>query len=624
MAQIKEATGMEPDTLFSRERRSKAVFVLIAILAILVGAVVVAWLVQRDFGRVEVTNLRYENFNGIPIRAKLLRPVEATAGNPLPGAVYIHGYQNNRETSDAYCIEMARRGFVMLCIDAIGRGNSGIPNDVDDPDFDETYGGRTSFEILKALPYVDAERVGMMGHSLGAEMAYAVALEDPTVKALVISGFAYREDASPANPQNMLMIIGKYDEYRKRMTGVDDIEEDWMSSPQTQAAFPVPNPQLGTTYGDFAEGTARRVFVPNLIHIQESHSQAPIAEALEWMRQALNPPEELWIDANSQIWQFKEWATLVAMVAGFWLVLPLGLMLLRASFFRTLQTPAGGPPTYVCTGKACLKLAVINGLLMWLYLPLILVIFGFHVYVLPIDGLFPMMMVNGTVFWFVIANLIGFFLFRRWYKKQARESGLTLADLGISYRSDRFALDWGQIGKTALLAAILVAVAYLVEHLLEAVFIVDYRFIFPFASDLTPYRALMFLLYFPFLLLGFLFLSLFLHGQFRRPRKDTWLKTFLSWSASNVLVMIVPLILFLMVQYVPLLTAGIVPFVGPGGSLASFTMNLFHIIGVLILVVPISTWFFQLTGKIYLGALVNAALVAWMFTSSQVIAAIPV
>jgi len=615
---------MEPATLFSKERRSKAVIVLIALLAILVGAVVVAWLVQRDFGRVEVTNLRYENFNGIPIRAKLLRPVEATAENPLPGAVYIHGYQNNRETSDAYCIEMARRGFVMLCIDAIGRGNSGIPNDLDDPDFDETYGGRTSFEVLKALPYVDAERVGMMGHSLGAEMAYAVALEDPTVKALVISGFAYREDASPANPQNMLMIIGKYDEYRKRMTGVDDIEADWMSSPQTQAAFPVADPQLGTTYGDFAEGTARRVFVPNLIHIQESHSQAPIAEALEWMRQALNPPAELWIDANSQIWQFKEWATLVAMLAGFWLVLPLGLMLLRAPFFRALQAPVGGASTYVCTGKACLKLAVINGLLMWLYLPLILVIFGFHVYVLPIDGLFPMMMVNGTVWWFVIANLIGFFLFRRWYKKQARESGLVLADLGISYRSDRFALDWGQIGRTALLAAILVAVAYLVEHLLEAIFIVDYRFIFPFASDLTPYRALMFLLYFPFLLLGFLFLSLFLHGQFRQPQKGTWFKTFLSWSASNVLVMIVPLILFLMVQYVPLLTAGIVPFVGPGGSLASFTMNLFHIIGVLILVVPISTWFFQLTGKIYLGALVNAALVAWMFTSSQVIAAIPV
>jgi hypothetical protein len=34
--------------------------------------------------------------------------------------------------------------------------------------------------------------------------------------------------------------------------------------------------------------------------------------------------------------------------------------------------------------------------------------------------------------------------------------------------------------------------------------------------------------------------------------------------------------------------------------------------------------FDTITGEIYLGALVNAALVAWMFTSSQVIAPIPV
>jgi hypothetical protein len=73
-----------------------------------------------------------------------------------------------------------------------------------------------------------------------------------------------------------------------------------------------------------------------------------------------------------------------------------------------------------------------------------------------------------------------------------------------------------------------------------------------------------------------------------------------------------------------LLTAGVIPFVGPGGMLANFTMSLFHIIGVLILVIPLSTWFCQLTGKIYLGACLNAALVAWMFTSSQVIAPIPV
>jgi len=613
---------MDTHHLFATDRRSRASLVFIICMAVLVAASVTGWLVQRDFGRVEVHNVTYDNANGIPIRAKLLRPVTATADDPAPGVVYIHGYQNNRETSDAYAIEMARRGVVVLSIDAIGRGNSGIPGDPEAPDFDETYGGRTSFSYLKTLPFVAADRAGMMGHSLGAEMAYTVALDDPTVKVLVISGFAYGEDATPTNPKSMLMIIGTWDEYRQRMTGVRDIEVEWMQSPQTQQAIPFDDPQLGITYGDFAQGSARRVFVSRAIHIQESHSQDCVTEAVMWVQQALEPDPALWVDADRQIWPAKEWATLVAMVAGLAALLPLGLMLLRLPLFRSLQGPAGG--AYVCTGSACLKAVAINGLLMWLYLPLIFVLFGLHVYVVPIDRIFPMMMVNGIVWWFVIINVIGFFIFRRWFKCQARQHGLTLADLGISFRGDRFALDWTQIGKTALLAAVLFAFAYGCQALLERLFIVDYRFLFPFASDLTPYRALMWLLYFPFLFIGFLFMGFFLHGQIRRPKRERWFKTFTSWALSNIVATVVPLVLFLLVQYVPLLTVGAIPFVGPGGMLASFTMNLFHIIGVLLMVVPISTWFYQLTGRPYLGALVNAALVTWMFTSSQVIAPIPV
>jgi len=610
------------DEVFNTHRRSKATVAFAACLVALIASVLIASLTQRGFGRVEVTNVTYENYNGIRVRAKLLRPIEATADNPMPGTVYIHGYQNNRETNDAYCIELARRGIVVLNIDAIGRGNSGIPGDLDDPDFDDTYGGRTSLAYLKALPFVDANRVGMMGHSLGAEMAYNVALEDRSVKGLVISGFAYTLDASETNPKNMLMIIGKWDEYRERMTGTDDIEKEWMSTPQTQQVIPVGNPQLGVTYGDFAQGTARRVFVPAAIHIQESHNRGCVAEALEWMQSALRPDERLWIDSHSQIWPIKEWATLVAMLASFASLMPLGLMLLRTPPFSALQGPASGE--YACSRSAYLKFAALNGLLMWLYLPLIFVMFGLHVYVVRIDRAFPMMMVNGTVWWFVVSNLIGLLLFRRWFRKQAQETGLTLADLGISYRPDRFMLNWAEIGKTALLAAILVAFACLGEHLLERIFIVDFRFLVPFASDLTPYRFSMFLEYFPFILIGFLLMGVFLHGQLRRPKQRTWLKTYASWTLSNTAAMVVPLILFLMIQYVPLLTAGVIPFVGPGGMLASFTMNLFHIIGVLLMTVPLSTWFYQLTGRPYLGALVNAGLVAWMFTSSQVIAPIPI
>lgn len=355
-------------------------------------------------------------------------------------------------------------------------------------------GSRTSLNHLGNLPFVNADWLGMMGHSLGAEMAYHVALTNPAVKALVITGFAS--------------------------------------------------------------------------------------------------------------------------------LLPLGLILLRTRFFSPLQGPAAG--SYACSGKTYFKCAALNGLLMWLFLPLILVLFAVHIYVVPIDTTFPMMMVNGIVWWFFWINIIGFLIFRRWFKKRAREEGLTLADLGISYRADGFGLGGAAMGKTILLAAILFAFAYFSEHILEKLFIVDFRFIFPFVSDLTHYRVLLCLVYFPFILIGFVLLGIFLHGQLRRPMKQGWIRTFVSWSFTNTFALVVPLILFLMIQYIPLFTTGFIPLVGPGGMFVSFVMNLFHIIGVLIIATPISTWFYQLTGKIYLGATVNAALVTWMFVSSQVIAPIPV
>jgi hypothetical protein len=588
----------------------------------MVGAVVVASLVQRDFGRVEVTNVIYENYNGIPVRAKLLKPVDATEENPMPGVVHIHGYQNNRETGDAFCIELARRGFVVLNIDAIGRGNSGMPNDLKAPTFDKTYGGLTSLKVLRSLAFVNPESVGMLGHSLGAQMAYEVALEDSGVNALVISGFAYTQAASATSPRNMLMTIGKWDEYRQRMTGTKDIEKEWMSSAQTKKAIPVTNPQIGVTYGEFENGTARRVVVPRTIHFMESHHRGSISEMLEWMRKTLGPPEHLWIDSGNQTWPIKERATLIAMFACFASLLPLGRMFLGMKFFKILD----GAPTgnYSCSVKAYLKFSAINGLLMWLYLPLIFVLFGLHVYLVRIDGAFPMMMANGVVWWFFWVNVIGFFLVKRWFGRTSRETGLTWSDMGVSYRKDRFGLGSSKVAKTILLALILFTFAYFSEHLLEQIFIVDFRFLFPFASDLTLERAWLCLRYFPFLLVGFVFMGVFLHGQIRRPVKKGRLATWVSWSGWNLVAMVTPVILFLMVQYVPLFTTGFIPLVGPGGMFVAFIHGLFHIIGVLIVVIPISTWFYQLTGKIYLGALLNALIVTWMFVSSQVVAPIPV
>jgi pimeloyl-ACP methyl ester carboxylesterase len=600
----------------------KTLLFFLVCLIVLFAAEIIASLVQKDFGRVAVRNVTYPNYNGIRIRAKLFWPAEAFPGTLLPGIVYIHGYQNNRETSDAYCLELGRRGFVVLNIDAIGRGNSGLPGDPQGPDFDPTYGGRSSLDYLRALPGVNPQAIGLMGHSLGAETAYRIALKDPAVKALAFSGFAYTLEATPDNPRNMLMIIGQYDEFRRRMTGVGNIEKEWMSAPQSKRAFPVPDPRLGTTYGDFVQGTARRVFVPRITHIHESHHRDSIAEALDWMRQALRPDPRFWIDSQKQTWPIKEWATFLALAAGFSALLPLGALMLRTRIFSPLKSAPAGD--HVCSWKSFLLLAGLNGLLEWLYLPLIFILFGIHVYLVKIDRAFPLMMANGVVWWFLWINLIGWVLFRLRLGRQGKDSDSPSTDPDRDFQREGFSLDGRRVGLTLLLAGLLFFFVYSCEHILEQIFLVDYRFLFPFASDLTRERAWMALVYFPFLLIGYGLLGLFIHGPLRLAPRKSGLNTFLVWSFFNLLALIVPLVIFLMVQYLPLFFTGYIPFVGPGGMFIPFVQALFHMIILLLITIPLSTWFFLLTGKIYLGAILNAALVAWMFASSQVIAPLPI
>ncbi|MDP3177445.1 MAG: alpha/beta fold hydrolase, partial [Spirochaetaceae bacterium] len=281
----------------------KPAAIFLSLAALMAAASIVASLAQSGFGRIAVSNVAYRNDSGRLVRAKLLRPLGADgaiaadgAVAAFPGAVYVHGYQNNRETSDPYCIELARRGFAVLEIDALGRGNSDAPGDVGDSGFDPSYGSAASIAYLRSLPFVDPTRVGIMGHSLGAEMAYRLALEDQGIRAIVFSGFGFTAEADRERPRNALMIFGKYDEYRGRMTGTKDFEREFMSSERVLKAFPDPSPELGLTYGDFAAGTARRVYMPRTTHVLESHDASAVAEALVWMRSALEPDPELWID----------------------------------------------------------------------------------------------------------------------------------------------------------------------------------------------------------------------------------------------------------------------------------------------------------------------------------------
>jgi alpha-beta hydrolase superfamily lysophospholipase len=48
------------------------------------------------------------------------------SSNPAPAVLLLHGYQNDKDTSAAFAVELARRNIVALSIDEFGHGESPI------------------------------------------------------------------------------------------------------------------------------------------------------------------------------------------------------------------------------------------------------------------------------------------------------------------------------------------------------------------------------------------------------------------------------------------------------------------------------------------------------------------
>lgn len=604
------------------ERKSRsALYVFLLFIILFISAEIYGYLVLTSFGEVDVSNVWIKNTNDLMVRGKLFIPKSAAVNAPVPGVLYLHGYQNNRETSEPYAIELSRRGIAVLSIDTLGRGNSDNQFSESEPGFDETYGGRSAFEYLQALPLVDPEKCGIGGHSLGAEMAYTIASSNPDVAAIIFSGFAYDINVDMDMPKNMLMIFGKYDEYRERMTATDDFELEWMTSPQTRAAIPDAGPVFDKTYGSFADGSARRVHMTNTTHVGECFNSGAIAEGVAWFMNVFEVEPQL--KSSQQIWRIKEVCSFIAMITAVFSIIPLVILLLRTKIFRIL---AGRPgKKYYCSRIDFWKASLSNGFLSLLYLPLILVIFGIHVYLFRIDKVFPMMMVNGIVFWFIVINIIGFLLFRRWFKKSRRlNPELDYIELGISAEKYKIRPAREVVAKAFLLAAILFAYLYILESGFEKILMIDFRYKFPYASDFTVYRFLMFIEYFILFLAGYFQFNIFIQAQIRPIAHDSWLVTAVLSSIRNILVIVIPLLVIIAVQYIPLLFSGVIPFTGPGGALIGFVINIEHMCVLLFMMIVLSTFIYNCTGAIYTGMFINAMIVSWMFTSSSVIAPLPI
>ncbi len=164
----------------------KHVYWLIACVVVIAFSALMAHFIERDFGKINIQFISINDGSGTTITGKLFQPVDATPKNKMPGILNLHGGSNDKDTSDAISIELARRGFVVLEPDGYGQGDSqGLQN----PAFvfiNPTYtqGRDFSYTFLSTLPFVDANNLGIVGHSMGGADAFKIAQMNPGVKVL--------------------------------------------------------------------------------------------------------------------------------------------------------------------------------------------------------------------------------------------------------------------------------------------------------------------------------------------------------------------------------------------------------------------------------------------------------
>jgi len=569
---------------------------LLLALALILGGDLLAWRVQTAGGAVEIQDLRWTGPSGQELSALLYIPDGATADDPAPGILAIHGYINSRETQDGFAIEFARRGFVVLALDQPGHGYS------EPPAFANGFGGPEGLAWLRSLEFVDTDNIGLEGHSMGGWAVLIAAAQAPDdYSSVVIQGSSTGSSGAPnataEYPRNLAVVFSKYDEFSGMMWR-SPIAAEVASGEKLMAAFGTDRPVLqGQVYGSIDEGTARIFYQPPVTHPGDHISRRAIGHAVDWFQRTLegeaNP-----LPASDQVWYWKVLGNLIALIGMVALLFAVGRMLLETAFFAPLaRTPA---PTRGASGIGWWIAA-----LLFMAIPAV-TLFPFKDFggVVPVSQYFPQSITNQVMVWAVLVGVISGVGFLIWHFVSGRRSGGTAHAYGITSGEGGAPK---MIGKSFLLALLIAGAGYLTLALSARVFTVDYR-VWVFAikpmNGLQARIALSYLVPFTFF---FAIYGLVLFGQLRRER------TVRREALTVVALSTLGFAALITWQYLPLFMGGTLRI--PGESLWSIIA--FQFLPLMTIVGLITAYFQRWTGQIWTGAFLSGLLVTWIVVASQ-------
>jgi hypothetical protein len=606
----------------------KNLYWLIGLVLVIAFGAVMANQVRSNFGTVDVTYQKIKSPEGYTITARLYRPKYATAENKLPAVITINGWNNDKDTQGPASIELSRRGFVVLAVDPYGHGESTGPypgiSAVKAPEF-ALQGVEHAYDWLITQPFVDAAQVGITGHSMGAGLSRAVASARPNIQAVAmqcscgaVKGFDYK------TLHNFLCIYAQWEE----MSSVNGGRGDNMyNNPVFYQGLGLTEPVVWDhNYGSFADDTAFQINLNRSTHPGTPPSHQMITSLVEWMRLSLKNGvyDQYWIPQGQHIYTYYDVFMGLALLAALGSTIPLANLLLNIPFFAPVATPM--PKGKVAKPKEWWKMALINAFIAMITYPFLTGL-GIAKGAIWLPTIFREGVPNGLAIWSIGNAIIFAVMFFFWYRKNSKENKVTMYDMGVSFDEKKTKLDWGIIGKSALLAVLLIVWLYVLVSISQTTLGIEFRVEYGTLKQFAlPERFAQFFIWIiPNLALMLLNMGIFFFGQARQPEYESKAKTQVIWWLKNCIAALSFLALYLLFMYVPAWifntkvgldlinfnTGVMTPLQLGGGSM--YALSLFYIIPFIVVLIYFLTHFFRRTGKIYLGSFFVAMVIAWVW-----------
>ena len=586
--------------------------------------------IQSGFGRVSIELKQLKTDDGQTLVYDLYKPKLSNSENKVPLVIVVPGFQRSKEALSNIAIELSRRGIAIALIDPYAQGMSSSSTSR----IAATTQGYGMFALVDYayqgnFPFVDVDKIGSTGHSMGGNAAIrgadyfgkeAIRNEQASkLHSVYVSGYVLtlRDEILKDSRSNMGISYALYDEgaFRNELKGWD--AGNMEIAPESLRVInnvlsdenKIDKVELGKYYGDKNDRSLRVIFNEKLLHPFQPYNKEATENQLDYFDIVLGFPNK--INSSNQIWQFKEFFTLMNMVVSLLMLIPLTKSILKFNFFRSLIKPVPDPlPRQSAKGKTVFWIIFfISATIACVsFIPMVDL-----AKILFVDAanreltwFFPQRMNNSVMLWAALNGTIGLIIFILSYYFFGRHHGTQKESWGLNISLYDF-------GKTILVGLLVFISYYLILFLIYYLFHVDYRFWFMGVRVFQPEMILVLLMYFPLFFIFFFSNSLRINGSMRFQGQAEWKSRLIGGFANSL-----GLIFIIVIQYSYFAATGTVYW--SSNSTVWLSVNLlFGIVPMMFILPYFNRIFFDMTGRVYLGPIITCLIFIMILSTNTVV-----